>query len=143
MRFKTDQDGVHLTVDINEFNGKTTFQADCLEGPFDSWPALDQALTRHKKQQRKDFTNTTAYVLSGWKGEVKPVKVLSIHSCTQAWILNQYGRRELVLKKDLFASSHDLNRALREKDRLEKAKGQVFDSVPRWAPIKKRVSKER
>lgn len=137
-----DQDGIQLAVDINTFNGKTTFHADCLEGSFDSWPALDHALTRHKKQQRKDFTNKTAYVLSGWKGEVKSVTVLSIHSSTQAWILNQYGRRELVMKKDLFASSHDLNRALQEKDRLQKAKDQVFDSVARWTPLKKRKKKE-
>lgn len=137
MRFKMELDGVEYAVDINAFNGKTTFSADCVEGSFESWPALELAVERLRKKQRKDFVNTTAYVLSGWREKVEAVTVLSIQSSTKAWIINQWGRRELVERSKLFASSTDLSGAIRKKEQLEKAKSQVFDKVPRWMPKRK------
>lgn len=134
MRFTSEINGHAVSVDC--FDGRLSFRCESLNGEFPTADALEKAVKAHDLKRRKDFTNPTAYVLSGWRmgsgQEVHEVVVTSTGD-KEAWTTRN-GSRSKHYRENLFADKATLEAAMLHEQRLNNEIKTIWAAVPRWEP---------
>lgn len=115
-----------------------TFESPSLGNTrFNSADSLTKALDKLDAEARRDFTNRTAYMISGHygQGDVIEVQVTSVRN-DEAFIVNGDGDRRKVSLNSLFANAADVHTYIAVKRDCETRVKATHAAIPRWKPQK-------
>lgn len=133
MIYKTVIYGYEISCNITTRGA--VFRSDLFAEPFKSEEELLKAVKSYDLENRKDFTNKTAYV-RGFRGS-DPVDKIEITSICpngkEAWI-KKHGERTKVFLSDVFTSQAEVSAAIAYESCRRAEIAANWQAVTRWAP---------